>query len=238
MFLKSLQLKLILIFFILISTTVLGIGVYSIKKVEEVYYNGFIEEMLNTISSFGLNIKHIKDEETKRTDESLNVGKDFINKKNQVLINEEKIEEEREEKLTQETIKKIYANFNIYFSLNNISRRGYLLNKDYKELLTNQTVSLTDIAKECIGDAQKDSNHFFGMKDKSANSYIFAYYINYNFEKENIEFTKEEVDAKAKEMAENYGISVDELIKAYGTIDIVKYDMTMHKALEIIKENN
>ena len=110
MFLKSLQLKVILIFFILISTTVLGIGVYSIKKVEEVYYNGFIEEMLNTISSFGLNIKHIKDEETKRTDESLNVGKDFINKKNQVLINEEKIEEEREEKLTQETIKKIYAN--------------------------------------------------------------------------------------------------------------------------------
>ena len=189
MFLKSLQLKLILIFFVLISTTVLGIGVYSINKVEEVYYNGFIEEMLNTISSFGLNIKHIKDEETKRTDESLNVGKDFINKKNQVLINEEKIDEEREEKLTQETIKKIYANFNIYFSLNNISRRGYLLNKDCKELLTNQTVSLTDIAKECISDAQKDNNHFLGMKDKSANSYIFAYYINYNFEKENIEFT-------------------------------------------------
>ena len=189
MFLKSLQLKLILIFFVLISTTVLGIGVYSINKVEEVYYNGFIEEMLNTISSFGLNIKHIKDEETKRTDEGFNVGKDFINKKNKVLINEEKIENEIEEKLTQETIKKIYANFNIYFSLNNISRRGYLLNKDRKELLTNQTVFLTDIAKECISDAQKDSNHFFGMKDKSANSYIFAYYINYNFEKENIEFT-------------------------------------------------
>ena len=56
--------------------------------------------------------------------------------------------------------------------------------------------------------------------------------------KENIDFTKEEVDAKAKEMAENYGITVDELIKAYGTIDVVKYDMTMHKALEIIKENN
>lgn len=189
MFLKSLQLKLILIFFILISTTVLGIGVYSINKVEEVYYNGFIEEMLNTISSFGLNIKNIKEEEIKKSDKSFNVGQDFINKKNQILINEDRIANEREEKLTQETIEKIYANFNIYFSLNNISRRGYLLNKDYKELLTNQTVSLTDIAKECITDAQKDSNHFFGMKDKSANSYIFAYYINYNFEKENIEFT-------------------------------------------------
>lgn len=189
MFLKSLQLKLILIFFILISTTVLGIGVYSINKVEEVYYNGFIEEMLNTISSFGLNIKHIKEEEIKKSDTSFNVGQDFINSKNHILIKEDRIASQKEEKLTQETIEKIYANFNIYFSLNNISRRGYLLNKDYKELLSNQIVELTDTAKECIIDAEKDSNHFFGMKDKSANSYIFAYYINYNFEKENIEFT-------------------------------------------------
>lgn len=189
MFLKSLQLKLILIFFVLISTTVLGIGVYSINKVEEVYYNGFIEEMLNTISSFGLNIKHIKEEEIKKSDTSFNVGQDFINNKNHILIKEDRIASQKEEKLTQETIEKIYANFNIYFSLNNISRRGYLLNKDYKELRSNQTVELTDTAKECIIDAEKDSNHFFGMKDKSANSYIFAYYINYNFEKENIEFT-------------------------------------------------
>ena len=52
------------------------------------------------------------------------------------------------------------------------------------------------------------------------------------------EFVQKEVEEKAKEMAENYGISVEELTKAYGSIDIVKYDMTMHKALEIIKEGN
>ena len=189
MFLRSLQLKLILIFFVLISTTVLGIGVYSINKVEEVYYNGFIEEMLNTISSFGLNMRQIKEEETKKIDRNYDVGQDFVNSKNQVRINEEKIVNEEEKKLTQETIKKIYANFNIYFSLNNISRRGYLLNKDYRELLADQSVSLTDTAKECIANAKKDSSNFYGMKDKSANSYIFAYYINYNLEDENIEFT-------------------------------------------------
>ena len=39
-------------------------------------------------------------------------------------------------------------------------------------------------------------------------------------------------------MADNYGIKVEELISAYGTIDVVKYDMTMHRALEILKESN
>ena len=29
-----------------------------------------------------------------------------------------------------------------------------------------------------------------------------------------------------------------ELLKAYGSLDIVKYDMKMHKAIEILKDNN
>ena len=39
-------------------------------------------------------------------------------------------------------------------------------------------------------------------------------------------------------MADNYGISVDELLKAYGSNEVVKYDMKMHSALEIITKNN
>jgi hypothetical protein len=43
---------------------------------------------------------------------------------------------------------------------------------------------------------------------------------------------------EAKEMAENYGISYDELLKAYGSLEVVKYDMRMQKALEILRESN
>ena len=39
-------------------------------------------------------------------------------------------------------------------------------------------------------------------------------------------------------MASNYGITVEELLKAYGSNEIVKYDMKMHGALEIVKNNN
>ena len=57
-------------------------------------------------------------------------------------------------------------------------------------------------------------------------------------EAEKIDFTDSEVEAKAKEMAENYGIKLEELINAYGSLEVVKYDMKMHKALEILKEVN
>ena len=39
-------------------------------------------------------------------------------------------------------------------------------------------------------------------------------------------------------MADGYGITVEELLRAYGTKEIVKYDMKMRKAMEILTENN
>ena len=48
----------------------------------------------------------------------------------------------------------------------------------------------------------------------------------------------EDFAEKVKEMAENYGITPEELIEAYGSIEVVKYDMKMHRALEILKESN
>lgn len=95
-----------------------------------------------------------------------------------------------------------------------------------------------DIQKyfELTGD--NEENLHKKMEPEALKRVKYRFLIEAIAENEKIDFTKEEVNKKAKEMAENYGISVDELIKAYGTIDVVKYDMTMHKALEIVKENN
>ena len=184
MFIRSLQLKLILIFFILISTTTIGIGVYSINKIEEIYYNGFLEEMLNTISSFGLNIENMKiQDEIKKAEieKNLNVSD------NSIAIDEEAILKDQEEKEVQETVKKIWNNFNIYFSLNNISRRGVLLDSNYKEILSEQNLQLSKNAIKCIELAQKNSRHYYSMKDSETNSYVFAYNLSYELNGEKVE---------------------------------------------------
>ncbi len=188
MFLRSLQLKLILIFFILISTTMIGIGIYSINKIEEIYYNGFIEEMLNTISSFGLNIESIKREgPTGFFGEELD-DNNVSGSNKPIKINTNAISKEEEEKKMQETLIKIYNNFNIYFSLNNISRSGLLLGSNYKELLTDQKLKISENAQKCIELAQSNSNHYYSMKDPEMKAYIFAYSINYEINGEKTEF--------------------------------------------------
>lgn len=55
---------------------------------------------------------------------------------------------------------------------------------------------------------------------------------------EKLDFTDKEVKENGKKMAENYGVTYEELIEAFGSVEIIKYDMKMHRALEIIKENN
>ena len=101
-----------------------------------------------------------------------------------------------------------------------LKMQGLDINKYYE--LTGQTHD--DLHKQMEGEATKRVK--------------YRYLIEEIAKAEKIDFTQKEVEKEAKTMAENYGITVEELIKAYGTIDIVKYDMTMHKALEIVKENN
>ena len=76
------------------------------------------------------------------------------------------------------------------------------------------------------------------MHDEAVKRIKYRYLIESVADAEKVDFTKKEVEAKTEEMAKNYGITKDELLKAYGSDEIVKYDMKMHKALEIIKENN
>ena len=57
-------------------------------------------------------------------------------------------------------------------------------------------------------------------------------------EKEDLKFTKEEVEARASEIATSYGVNKEEILKSFGSMEVIEYDMKMHKALEILKENN
>ena len=55
-------------------------------------------------------------------------------------------------------------------------------------------------------------------------------------ELEKIEVTEKEAKEHVKETAKKYNIKEDELIKEYGSLDNIIYDLKMQKALDIIKE--
>ncbi len=55
---------------------------------------------------------------------------------------------------------------------------------------------------------------------------------------EEIEVSDSEVDKEASNLAEKYGMEKDEFLKLFGGLDMVKYDLEMRKALEVLKDNN
>lgn len=73
------------------------------------------------------------------------------------------------------------------------------------------------------------------MEPEAMKRVKYRYLLEEVAEKEKIEITDEQAEEKANEMAENYGITKEELIEAYGSLEVVKYDMKMREAMEIIR---
>jgi len=53
--------------------------------------------------------------------------------------------------------------------------------------------------------------------------------------KEKLDATEEEIEAHAASQAEKYGIEAKEIIEMYGGLEIVKYDLLIHKAIKILE---
>ena len=53
---------------------------------------------------------------------------------------------------------------------------------------------------------------------------------------EKIEISEEEANAQAEELAAKYNMAKDEFLKAFGGLDVVKYDIRVKKALELIQK--
>ncbi len=54
---------------------------------------------------------------------------------------------------------------------------------------------------------------------------------------EKIEVSEEDATKEAEKMAERYQMELDEFLKAFGGTDMIKYDLKMRRAMEILKED-
>ena len=76
------------------------------------------------------------------------------------------------------------------------------------------------------------------MEPEATKRIKYRYLLEAVAKAEKIEVTEEEAEKDAEEMAQNYGISKEELIEAFGSMEVLKYDAKMRKTLEFLKNNN
>ena len=149
---KSLQTKMILVMFVFILIIILFSAFFSIIKMEQVYYRGFVEEMLNTISGFGINV-------------SPNINPDRQNPDRDFKNN------------SDANIAQFIQNFNIYFSLNNNSRFGTIFDGDFKTIFSSKKDGLDEAIVSKVKELSLLEENYQLINDSRLNEYYFIYYI-------------------------------------------------------------
>ncbi len=157
-----------------------------------------------------------------------------LNSKLEADLKHEK-EHEIEDKFVDECLEKATKNMKVEINKEIIEDETSRILDQYSRQLSMQGMNL-DAYYSMTGSNEEALRT--QMEPEAKKRVEFRYLIEAVADAEKLDFKDKEVKERAKEMADNYGISVDELLKAYGSLDVVKYDMKMHRALEIIKENN
>ena len=105
--------------------------------------------------------------------------------------------------------------------------------KEYEEHLKTQGISLEMFYKYTNSD---ESALKAQMKDEAVKRITYRLMLEEIIKKEKIEVTEEEANKEAEEMAKKYGVTKDELLKNFGGIEMLIYDMKMRKTIDILKK--
>lgn len=163
------------------------------------------------------------------------------------VTNEEELKKVIKEELTHEkehrvedefldkVLEKAAGNMKIEINPEIIADEVNRMINQYQEQLQMQGMDINKYY-EFTGTTKEDLEK--QMEPEATKRVKYRYLIEEVATLESVSVTKEEIDKRIDEIAQNYGISKEEVIKAFGTTEVVEYDLKMHKALEILKENN
>ncbi len=221
-------------------------GLIGKKTGEEVELNltfpeNYVEDLKNKDVTFKVTIHEIKTKVLPEINEEfyedlgleVKTEEEFKSEVEKTI--KERKEAEVDDKFVEDLLSKASEKLEVEINPEIISEEVHRMIDGYANQLKMQGIDMEQYF-EITGTTHEDLHK--QMEPEAIKRIKYRYVIEEIANAEKIDFTKEEIEAKANEMAENYGIKVEELIEAYGTIDVVKYDMRMHRALEILKENN
>lgn len=209
------------------------------KTLELTFPEDYVEDLKGKKVKFEVKINEIKTRVLPEINEDFYKDLGYEDMKTKEELEEEvkktislKKEEELDDKYTEECLDKAVSNMTVSLNKEIVDDEIHHMIHQFEQRLASQGLNIEQYYQFSGMTHEKLHEE---MHDEAEKRVKYRYLIEAVSEKENISVTDEETEAKAKEMSENYGISKDELIKAYGSLEVIKYDIKMHKALEIIK---
>ena len=76
------------------------------------------------------------------------------------------------------------------------------------------------------------------MKPEAEKRIKYRYLLEAIIKEEKIKVTDKQTEKEAKELSEKYGMTSEDFLKELGGLEVLKYDLTMRKAIDCMKESN
>lgn len=144
-------------------------------------------------------------------------------------------EHQEEEKFMDQVLETAVKNMKIELNEEIVDEEIHRMINQYAEQLKMYGMDINEYFK--MTGMNEETLHT-QMQPEAEKRVKYRYLLEAVAEKENIKFTEKEIEKGAEDLATKYGITKEQLIESFGSMDVVEYDMKMQKAIEILKENN
>lgn len=144
-------------------------------------------------------------------------------------------EEQAENKFVEELLSAAAKNMTVEIDEEIIDAETDRMYKDFTKKLEMQGVS-EELYFAYSGAKKEDI--LKEMKKEAKIRIEYRYLLEAIIKEEKIKVTDKEAKDEVKNMAKMYNITEEEIMKELNSLEVVKYDLSMKKAIEVLKENN
>ena len=198
------------------------------------------EDLKGQAVTFKVKVKEIKQQKLPELDKDffLDLGMEGITTKEEL---EKQLEEnikvrkeaEAENKYIDELLAKASENTKIDIPEAMINEEIDRILKQYEENLKMQGITLEMFYQFTNSDEQALRDQ---MKDEAKNRVTYRLMLEEIAKAEKIEVSNEQAEIEAVNLAAKYQMDKDEFLKTFGGLEMVKYDLKMRQALEVLKK--
>lgn len=220
---------------------IVGMNVDENKTLNLTFPKDYAKDLAGKDVTFEVTLREIKTRILPLIDEAFfeDLGYDKVTNQEELEKEVEKVlmdqkQHDIDDKYIDEVLTKAADNMKVELSEEIIDDEVHRMLDQFKEQLKTQGLKLEqyfEFTKSTMEDLHKQ------MEPEATRRIKYRYLLEAVAEAENITVTDEEALKDAEEMAKNYGITKEELINAFGSMEVVKYDAKMRKTLEFLKNN-
>lgn len=220
---------------------IIGMKVDETKSIDLKFPDDYTPDLAGKKVKFDITLKEIKTRIIPEIDEDFfeDLGYEKVTNEKELKEEVKKIlterkEQDNDDKYLDEILNKASNNMKVEIYEEIIHDEIHRLMSQFEEQLKMQNLTLDQYLE--YTKMTKDDLHK-NMEPEAIKRIKYRFLLEEVAEKENIEVTEEEADKDAEEMAKNYGITKEELMKAFGSKEVLMYDAKMRKTLDFLKNN-